>query len=152
MDQHLTDLVAKKQKQAQAPQPQIDWDKRRNEYLAAVAALYVQIRQILVDPINQGAITVQTRPKQLTEHFLGTYTVDDLILLLGNEQVLFSPTGRNIVGASGRVDVVGDRAEAILIVQPGPRWSFVQSRQPTLRAVPLDESTLAEVLTIVMRD
>lgn len=152
MNQNLTDLVARKQKEAHPPQPHIDWDQRRNAYLDAVAALYAQIRQILAEPIAQGAIVAQTRPKQLSESFLGTYTVDDLILLLGNEQVLFSPAGRNIVGAIGRVDVLGDRAEATLIVQPGPRWSLVQSRQPTLRAVPLDESSLTEILTIVMRD
>jgi hypothetical protein len=152
MNQHLADLVARKRNEAQPPQQQIDWDERRKTYLAAVEALYTQIRQILAEPIAQGTIVAQTRPKQLTENFLGTYTIDDLLLLVGNEQVLFSPVGRNISGTTGRVDVVGDRAEATLIVQPGPRWSFVQSRQPTVRTVPFDESSLAEVLTIIMRD
>jgi hypothetical protein len=33
-----------------------------------------------------------------------------------------------------------------------PQWRFVQTRQPTLRTVPFDDSTLAEVLKLVMRD
>ncbi len=56
------------------------------------------------------------------------------------------------MGAAGRVDVIGERGEATLIVQPDSQWGFVQTRQPTLRVVPLDESTLAEVLQLVMRD
>ena len=71
----------------------------------------------------------------------------------GDEQVRFSPVGRNIAGASGRVDVLGERgAPEVLIVQPDGRWSFVQSRQPTLKVTPFDESSLTEVLKRVMRE
>ncbi|HQU46878.1 MAG TPA: hypothetical protein PK867_29005, partial [Pirellulales bacterium] len=92
------------------------------------------------------------REKQLTENYIGTYAVEDLILLIGDEQVRFSPRGRNTVAADGRVDVVGERGEAILILQDDSGWGFVQSRQPTVTVVPFDESTLAEVLRLVMRD
>jgi hypothetical protein len=107
---------------------------------------------MLVEPISQKSLTLHRRPKQLTENYIGTYSADDLILVIGEEQVRFSPRGRNIVGAAGRVDVIGERGEATLIVQPDSQWGFVQTRQPTLRVVPLDESTLAEVLQLVMRD
>ena len=74
------------------------------------------------------------------------------MLLIGDEQVRFSPQGRNIAGASGRVDVLGERGEATLILQPDASWAFVQTRQPTLKVVPFDESSLTEVLKVVMRD
>ena len=45
----------------------------------------------------------------------------------------------------------GEGGEATLLAQPGPRWSFLQARQPTLHAVPFDEHALAEVLGRVMR-
>ena len=114
--------------------------------------LYERIESMLAEPIGQKALTLHRRPKQLTENYIGTYSADDLILVIGDEQVRFSPRGRNIVGAAGRVDVIGERGEATLIVQPDSQWGFVQSRQPTLRVVPLDESALAEVLQLVMRD
>jgi hypothetical protein len=41
--------------------------------------------------------------------------------------------------------------EATLILQPDSKWEFVQTRQPTLRTVPFNDSTLAEVLQLVMR-
>ncbi len=151
MNQNLTDLVQKKQNQS-AARDGVDWDSRRNEYLAAVGDLYHQIETMLAEPIGQHSVTLHRRPKQLTENYIGTYSADDLILVIGDEQVRFSPRGRNIVGSAGRVDVIGERSEATLILQPGSGWGFVQTRQPTLRVVPFDESTLAEVLQVVMRD
>jgi hypothetical protein len=150
MNQNLADLVQKKQKESVASTG-IDWDERRDKYLAAVQDLYHQIETMLAEPIRQNTVVVQRRPKQLTENYIGTYSVDDLILVIGNEQVRFSPRGRNVVGAAGRVDVVGDRGEATLIIQTDSRWGFVQTRQPSLHVIPLEESTLAEVLELVMR-
>lgn len=150
MDQNLVELFQKKKQQATSAG--IDWDSRRDKYLAAVNDLYTQVQAILAEPIAQNTVTIQRRPKQLTESHIGTYTVDDLVLLVGDEQVRFSPRGRNIGGASGRVDVLGDRGEATLLVQVDGRWGFVQSRQPTLRVVPFNESSLSEILRLVMRD
>ena len=101
---------------------------------------------------QKKTVTVQRHPKHLTENYIGTYQANDLTLVIGNEQVRFSPRGRNIVGASGRVDILGERGETILIQQADSNWAFVRSRQPKLETVPLDESTLAEVLQLVMRD
>jgi hypothetical protein len=151
MNPKLTDLIQNKQKQP-TDGGGIDWDDRRDKYLAAVKNLYQQIETILAEPIAAKTVTPQLRSKQLTENYIGTYSVNDLILLIGNEQVRFSPTGRNVAGATGRVDVVGERGEATLLAQPGPRWGFVQTRQPTLQIVPFDESSLAEVLQLVMRE
>ncbi len=150
MNAKLTELLNKKQKQAGAGES-IDWDDRRNVYIAAVKGLYQQIEAELTDAIKQGIVTLRKRPKDLTENYIGTYSVDDLILVIGDEQVRLAPRGRNIVGAAGRVDVVGERGEATLILQPGATWEFVQTRQPTLQTVPFDGSTLAAVLQFVMR-
>lgn len=150
MDQKLADLFQKKQKPSGGGG--IDWNERRDKYIDAVKNLYNQVEQVLAEPIAQKIVTPQRREKDLSENYIGTYSIDDLILLVGDEQVRFSPRGRNIVGASGRVDVLGERGEATLIVQVDGRWGFVQTRQPTLMVVPFDESSLAEVLKIVMKD
>jgi hypothetical protein len=150
MNQNLTDLFRKKQKKSEADTG-IDWDSRRNDYLAAVDALYKKIEAILAEPIGQKSLTLHRRPKSLTETYIGTYSVEDLVLVIGDEQVRFSPRGRNVVGAAGRVDVIGERGEATLVLRPGAGWEFVQARQPALRVVPFDESTLAEMLEAVMR-
>ena len=144
MNQNLTDLFRKKQKKSETDTG-IDWDSRRNDYLAAVDALYKKIEAILAEPIGQKSLTLHRRPKSLTETYIGTYSVEDLVLVIGDEQVRFSPRGRNVVGAAGRVDVIGERGEATLVLRRRG-WEFVQARQPALRVVPFDESTLAEML------
>ena len=151
MNQNLTDLLDKKHKQITGDSL-VNWDERRDKYLAAVQNLYQQIEEMFAEPIRQKTVLIQRRAKQLTENFIGTYTAEDLILVIGAEQVRFSPRGRNIVGAAGRVDVVGERGEAMLIVKPDLRWEFVQTRLPTLRTMAFDDSTLAEVLQLVMQE
>src|SRR4051794_9429171 len=129
MDQKLADLVQKKQKQSGSGAG-IDWDDRRDKYIAGVRVLYDQIKAMLAEPINQKTVTVSEREKPLTENYIGTYSVDDLIVLIGDEQIRFSPRGRNIAGAAGRVDVIGENGEAVLLLQADSQWGFVQSRQP----------------------
>lgn len=148
MNQTLAELLQKKQEKVETA---IDWDDRRDKYLAAVDELYRQIETILAEPIEQKTVQLYRRSKQLSESYIGTYAADDLILTVGDEQVRFSPRGRNVAGANGRVDVVGDRNEAILILQEDLTWGVVQARQPKLCVAPFDEATFTEVLQLVMR-
>ena len=148
MNQNLVDFF---QKRSQPERP-IDWNERRDKYLADVMKLYDQIEEMLAESIKQKSVTSHRRPKELTENYIGTYSIDDLILLTGMEQVRFSPRGRNIVGAAGRVDVVGDRGEVALIMLPDSGWGVVQTRQPKLEIAPFDEARLADILQLVMRD
>ena len=144
MDKTLAKLIDKKQKAAaEAP---IDWDDRRDKYIAAVRSLYDSVESILADPIRQRVVTARRVDKLLSESYIGTYSVPDLVLTVGNEQVRFSACGRNIAGAAGRVDVAGERAEAMLIYQPEAGWAFVQERYPVLRTLAFGESTLTDVL------
>jgi len=147
MNQKLAEFLSKKQKAAEV----IDWDERRNAYLQAVQDLYRQIQTLLADPLELGTVKFRLVPKQLSENYIGSYSVDDLVLVIGGEQVRFSPQGRNIVGALGRVDVVGERGEAVLILTPASGWGWVQSRQPR-QVEPFSEPILADIFKLVMRD
>ena len=151
MNQELARFLEMKQKQAKSREA-IDWDLRRDQYRQAVDSLYEQIDKILGESGQRANLVLRRRPKELTENYLGTYSIDDLILLIRDEQVRFSPCGRNVVGSTGRVDVLGDRATAILVLGLESDWYWVASRQPELKTVRLDESTLADVLRLVMRD
>ena len=128
MNQSLTDLLQKKQDQSGTA---IDWDDRRDAYLKAVGDLYHQIETILAEAIKQKTVALHRgASKQLSESYIGTYSAEDAILVIGDEQVRFSPRGRNVVGAAGRVDVVGERGEVMLVAQDDSKWGFVESRQP----------------------
>ena len=94
MEKKLSAFLLKKQTHPQS-HTGIDWDERRETYLAAVSRLYSQIETIFAEPIAQNTVALQRRPKQLTENYIGAYSVDDLILIIGDEQVRFSPSGRH---------------------------------------------------------
>ena len=68
MDQKLIDIFQKKRQQP-GTETSIDWDSRRDEYLAAVQNLYEQIRKILAEAIDDRTITLTRRTKQLTGKF-----------------------------------------------------------------------------------
>lgn len=147
----LNDFFRQKKARAESESAGIDWEQRKTEWLSAIQRLYEQIRAFLDQPIRQGAVRLDTRKKTITEPHLGQYEADELVLTVGDERVLFSPKGRNVVGATGRVDVLGEAGEATLVLQPGPRWCVVASKYPQLRIVGLDEENFLKSLSAVMR-
>jgi hypothetical protein len=133
-----------------AARTKINGETQKQEWLAAIDQLYAQIRDMLADTISDGTVRMHTRPKTIVELNLGEYSADELILQAGDEEVTFSPKGRNVVGAMGRVDVRGEVGEETLVLKPD-RWAFVKSKYPQLRVVPFDAEALERVLRNVMR-
>lgn len=151
MTQTLTDLFRDKKRRSDAETTDINWEQRKRDWIAAIDLLYADVARLLKEPVQQGAATLVRRTREITEDHLGTYPVEDLVVGVGDERVTFAPRARNVIGAAGRVDVRGERAEGMLIVQPGPRWMVVASPYPSLNTVNLDAESLAELLASVMR-
>jgi len=125
--------------------------RRHLQWLDAVEQLYQKITgELLAGSIAQGLVTVSRGDKEIEEEYLGTYKVPELILDINREKVRFSPKGSHIVGAKGRVDLIGDLDSMTLILEPQGGWSIVLSRVPR-QVVALDDKTLAEALRRVMR-
>lgn len=143
---NLADFFKQKQDRA-ASQPANIADRQR-EFLKHVDSLFTTIEGLLQD--------IPTKPKRepttVVESDVGEYEAEKLVLTAGtDERVEFVPKGFRVIGASGRVDVQGDRGEGMLILQPGERWGVVVSTRPTLRVVPLEEDSLLGLLRDVMR-
>lgn len=145
----LQDFLLSRQQRAVANEN--GWKERRREWIAAVKQLYQRVTdELLARSIAQGLVTVSRVDKEITEENLGTYRVPELVLLINKETVRFSPKGRNIIGAKGRVDLVGELDTMTLVLEPGGKWNIVHSRVPR-RTVALDHKALAEALRRVMR-
>jgi hypothetical protein len=130
----------------------IDWNAKRDAWIASIDQFYETItKKYLKASIKAGDIAVSYQTKMIVEEYIGKYEVRELVLTVGSEQVVFSPKGRNIVGAAGRIDLIGERGEATLLVQPGERWCIMASRIPTVKIIELDENSLVEVLRGIMR-
>jgi molybdopterin-binding protein len=127
----------------------IDWVTRRDAWIRAVKELY----QTVTDDYLKAAkadVEIDYPDKVVTESSIGVYHISELSLRVGDEVVLFSPKGTNIVGAKGRIDVFGDRGEAT-IVWLGDRWSVIASRAPMLRLIDLNAESFSEILKDIMR-
>jgi hypothetical protein len=145
----LKDFLLSRQQNAHANE--IDWGERRRQWLDAVERLYQKVTgELLAESIAQRLVTVSRVGKEIEEEYLGKYWVRELNLDISGETVRFSPKGLNIMGAKGRVDLVGDLDAVTLLLEPAGHWSVVLSRVPR-HVVALDGKTLAEALRRVMR-
>jgi len=137
-----------KQKQDRVARPPVDVADRQRTFLKQIDSLFAMIEGLLEDMPT----ILQREPTMVVETDVGEYEAQKLVLTAaGDERVEFVPKGFRVIGASGRVDVQGDRGEGMLVLQPGDRWGVVVSTRPTLRVVPLDEESLLGLLRDVMR-
>lgn len=149
-----------REKQAKSKPSDIDWKAKRDAWIRAVGKLYDTLEKYLAGAKDTVKVD-RTRQKQVTEQYIGEYSIPEMALAVGEEVVVFSPKGVNLVGAAGRIDVQGDRGEAMIVRQPGDRWSLVLSRAPSLRLAPITgddaspikngDEVLLELLRSVMR-
>ena len=109
---------------------QVDWEERRRHWIEELEKLYQKIHELLADSIVDGLVTVLRSEKKMEEEYLGKYSAPELMLNVSGEAVRFSPKGRNIIGAKGRVDLVGELDAVTLVMEPAGHWSVVLSRVP----------------------
>jgi|WetSurMetagenome_2_1015567.scaffolds.fasta_scaffold25643_5 hypothetical protein len=137
---------------AEASKTTVNWETRRRNWIRSVNALYDDIENKYLEKAKSSkTVTISRENKAISEEYVGEYTIPVMVLKIGTERVVFSPKGTVIVGASGRIDLLGDMGEVTLIRQPGDRWSVVETRIPTLHVVPLTEESLLTALKSVMR-
>ena len=129
----------------------IDWEQKKLEWLNAVALLYDQIEFLLGGTIDKGIVKAEKVEIEVNEDFIGTYSINELRLTVGDDRVTFKPVGINVIGALGRVDMRGDRDKISLLWTGGAGdWQFVLQRVPGLVMIPLEEESLLAALKRVM--
>ena len=148
-DQLVDFLRARKQ---QATSQEIDWQAKKDTWLRSVETLYGLVQEMLRDSIASKDVAIRTFETQVTEDFVGTYSIPVLEVTVGNERVEFRPKGITVIGASGRVDIRGERDTVTLLrdeqdVRSG--WTVVLQRVPSLRTAPLDRDSLRYALETV---
>jgi hypothetical protein len=149
----LSEFLRRKKGEASSD---VDWDAKRDEWMASVKRLYQFLTDDLLKvSIDEKTIEVSKASKQITEEYIGTYTLPELKLKIGNAQVVFSPKGANVIGAAGRVDLRGDRDTVTLIREKAStassdQWKLVLQRVPNVVTRPLDSDSLKWALEHVM--
>lgn len=150
MSDQLAEFLRRKE---QAAGPPIDWQAKRDAFVRSVEDLYALVKSMLRESIESLAVTVRTFDMEVTEDYIGTYTIPALELTIGGERVEFRPKGALVVGVAGRVDMRGGRDTVTLVRNTnGERgdWAIVLQRVPHLRTAPFDRESLTHALERVM--
>lgn len=119
IQKEFEDFVQAKNREA-TEKPRVDWEKRKAVWLEQVNNLYDRISTLLSGYIDNGAISLARIPVEVTEERLGTYLVDELRIGIGEKTLRLTPIGAVILGAYGRVDLIGSRGRIrMVLVDPG---------------------------------
>jgi hypothetical protein len=102
--------------QQEPAHPEIDWNKRREDWLKRLDELYGRIHEFLTGYIEAGQIQIESQPIDLTEENIGTYSAKQLTVKIGRKHVQFRPVGTLILGGKGRVDVIGPKGTSVPIL------------------------------------
>ncbi len=118
------DFVKKRVNEAQSNRSskEIDWDETLEDWIQSLKDLYSRMEEYLRKYTQSGEIQVTHKKIQVSEEYLGNYEVEKLTFHIGNEKVVAKPIGRLMIGATGRVDLIGARGtlRLVLLEKGGP--------------------------------
>ncbi|QVL50118.1 MAG: hypothetical protein KFB96_06545 [Thiocapsa sp.] len=110
----MTDLELFIQSHRRRPISATDWSKRKEKWLNELGMLLSGIQEKLVSAGVPSA-DIHSTENSLNEEYLGQYDAPGLVIHIGGNEVVFKPKGSRVMGAFGRVDVLGPRGRARLI-------------------------------------
>jgi hypothetical protein len=164
-----------KRQQTAAEEELVDWSKERDDWLRHLAELYEQTESFLAEYIDAGEIKLNYRGIELNEENIGSYDARQMILKIGRQEITMTLAGTLLIGAKGRVDVVGPAGRTRLVLvnseasgpvlkvtvsiggtpssqapDPTPReikWTWkIATSPPTIRYVELTQESLFQAL------
>jgi hypothetical protein len=110
------------------------WQSRRMEWVERIDKLFETITEWLQPLIDARLVSCETTRMSITEHALGTYEAPRMrIRFFSGEHVELVPKGLQVVGGSGRVDLLlGLRTVMIVGQDDPPGWIFVERGARTM--------------------
>ena len=151
MEDQLVDFIRSRKQRTTGQE--IDWQAKRDLWVRSVQELYALVEDMLRDSTASKDVTIRKFDTQIVEDYVGAYSIPVLEMTVGGERVEFRPKGVAVIGASGRVDIRGERDTVTLLRDQQDAksgWTVVLQRVPSLRTAPLDRESLKYALERVM--
>ena len=95
---------------------EIDWSKNLDEWLEHLKKFYNKIESYLQKYVSGGQIRIAFGNKKIFEEYIGEYEVSTATVHLGKNQVRLEPIGTNLIGANGRVDMIGPNGKVRFVL------------------------------------
>ncbi len=87
-----------------------------DEWLEQVDFFYSVISSYLKEYIDRDQITLRKSPLKIFEERIGEYSTWTITLLFGSKQIKFEPIGTNLIGARGRIDLLGPNGKVKFVL------------------------------------
>lgn len=96
LDKSDSEVVAEKK---------IDWEKEKETWLQFIEIFYENIQSWLESFVNGGRVKIDYTSKDITEEYIGTYSVRVMNLTFAGKKLRFVPIGTLLIGTKGRIDL-----------------------------------------------
>lgn len=105
-----------KQTKVISDEKSIDWDFEKDEWLQQLSKFYKKVEGFLEEYLKNKKVLLNYTEKEIFEEYIGSYSVKVLNIELGNHKIKFEPIGTNLIGAKGRVDLIGANGQIKFIL------------------------------------
>ncbi|PLS01936.1 hypothetical protein [Neobacillus cucumis] len=85
---------------------EINWENHKQEWLKSLDEFYTNIQTWLA-PLVGANLSLQLEPDVLVEDKIGSYETNKMVIYIKGEKVVLQPIGTLIIGAKGRIDMIG---------------------------------------------
>ena len=85
----------------------VDWNARRDEWLDDLAKFYQKVEGFLAEYVKEKKLAINYTEETIFEEYIGSYSARTLNIELGHHKLRLEPVGTIIIGARGRVDLIG---------------------------------------------
>lgn len=106
---------------------EIDWEHKRDEWIHLVHTLLEEIKIW-----RRQEWRIEESLRTVTEEHIGAYRIQCLVITTRTAQIHIDPIGRNIIGATGRVDILSyPSMDRLLLLRQGNAWKlYTESKIP----------------------
>ncbi|WP_447071735.1 hypothetical protein [Shewanella indica] len=105
-----------KKHESKSEEKEIDWQSQKDEWLAFIDQFYKALEQWLSPYKEQGTVSYSYKDLQLTEEYIGTYTVKVMTVDFAGQKITFEPIGTLLIGTKGRIDMEGVKGRVQFIL------------------------------------
>lgn len=118
MGKKFDDFVNKMDESAKKSKNGFDPMARIERFQKLVKALYDEIDGWIRESLDAGKIQTGDVPVSITEELLGSYSIQEKWIQIGNAKIIFRPIGTILIGTDARIDMIY-RSKTVMIVRTG---------------------------------
>ena len=148
----LEDFFRLKKAESESKGKKIDWENKKQIWFTSLQKLYNTVNIWLKSSIKQGLVEIRVENHELIEDYIGSYSVEEMTIKVGFDRVFLKPKGMIVVNAAGRVDLIGEHGNImLLLLEKNQEFQWhITVRTDHQKPWPLTQESFADALKWVM--